>query len=270
MFVCFRSHQRLRYEARSRGYDNESGRNGVDDADRGCAGEEEYIQEGRGKDGSTRRDHYFIVKCNNYKNLDIAMSRGIWATTRSNEKKLDRAYREGSTVFLIFSIQGSGCFQGYAKMVSEVSNEAYPEFGSSNLGGIFAIQWICKGDIPFQFTQDLTNPWNENKKVQISRDSQELEPSVGAALCSLWNQMEQPYDVQQPQVPPVASRIEYQEEPLVALSQAQLDPPQAYAVMDGQAQPQVMLNTSYRLKKEHICFLFYLCLSFQLGILQHC
>jgi len=163
---------------------------------------------------------------------------------RVTRKKLDCAFREGSSVFLIFSIQGSGSFQGYAKMVSEVSNEICPDFGSANLGGIFAIQWVCRGDIPFQFTQDLTNPWNENKKVQISRDSQELEPSVGAALCSLWNQIEQPYHTQQPQQQQqaVPAGVEYQGEQLVTIQQAQLDPAQAYAVIDGQAQAQVFMT----------------------------
>ena len=173
------------------------------------------------------------------------MSRGIWATTKSNEKKLDRAYREGGAVYLVFSIQGSGSFQGYAKMVSEVTKEICADFSSSNLGGTFAIQWICKGDIPFQFTQELTNPWNENKKVQISRDSQELEPSVGAALCSLWNQLEQPYRVQQPQQQAVSSGVEYQVEPLVTLPQGQLDPTQGYAVIDGQAPAQVLNANSF-------------------------
>lgn len=245
LFVYRRPHQRSRYETRGRSFGNANGRNGVEDASRAFAGEEENIKERQGGDGSARRDRYFIVKCNNYKNLEIAMSRGIWATTRSNEKKLDRAYREGATVYLIFSIQGSGSFQGYAKMISEVSNEMCPDFGSSNLGGIFSIQWICKGDIPFHFTQDLTNPWNENKKVQISRDSQELEPSVGAALCALWNQLEQPYNFQQSQEQAVPSGVEYQGEQIVTLQQAQ----QAYAVMDGQTQAQVMLDVYYKIER---------------------
>ena len=31
------------------------------------------------------------------------------------------------------------------------------------------------------------NPWNDNKKVQISRDAQEVEPKVGQALVDLWS-----------------------------------------------------------------------------------
>ena len=204
------------------------------------------MYETQGGNYPARTDRYFIVKCNNYKNLEIAMSRGIWATTKSNERKLDRAFRDCGDVILIFSIQGSGSFQGYAKMVSEVTAETCADFGSSNLGGTFAIQWICKGGIPFQFTQELTNPWNENKKVQISRDSQELEPSVGAALCSLWNQLEQPCSMSPVPQQAVQSGVDFQVEPIAPLPQPQVDPTQAYAVIDGPTQGQVMLTISSR------------------------
>ena len=209
-------------------WNDENGRQGSD--------EKKIIDVKDSNNFAPKADRYFIVKCNNYKNLEIAMSRGIWATTKSNERKLDRAYGDGGNVYLIFSIQGSGNFQGYAKMVSEVTEKICSDFGSVNLGGTFSIQWICKGDIPFQFTQELTNPWNENKKVQISRDGQELEPSVGAALCSLWDQVGQPLAMQQQQLTPGA---EYQVDAIPGMQTAQLDPAQAYAVVEGQPQAQV-------------------------------
>ena len=55
---------------------------------------------------------YFIMKCNNDKNMSISFERNIWATTRGNEKRLNRAFNESDEVFLIFSVQGSGHFQG--------------------------------------------------------------------------------------------------------------------------------------------------------------
>jgi len=126
------------------------------------------------------------MKCNNEKNLAISFERNIWATTKSNEKRLNRAFNISDEVFLIFSIQGSGHFQGVAKMMSSISDKCCDDFGSSNLGGVFEVEWLYKEEIPFQFTQHLTNPWNDNKKVQISRDAQEVEPVVGADLVLLW------------------------------------------------------------------------------------
>ena len=42
---------------------------------------------------------------------------------RHNEEKLNAAFRAGSTVLLVFSVNMSGHFQGYAKMQSMVSRQ---------------------------------------------------------------------------------------------------------------------------------------------------
>jgi len=130
---------------------------------------------------------YFIMKCNNQRNLDISMAKGIWATTLANEKKLNRAFKETKHVILVFSVQGSGHFQGYAQMTSPIGKDKSPEFGSSSLSGVFSVEWIKKASIPFQQAHHLVNPWNDHKKVQISRDGQELEPKIGEELCKLWD-----------------------------------------------------------------------------------
>ncbi|KFQ67757.1 putative ATP-dependent RNA helicase YTHDC2, partial [Phaethon lepturus] len=54
---------------------------------------------------------YFILKSSNLQNIDISQQKGIWSTTPSNERKLNRAFWESSMVYLIFSVQGSGHFQ---------------------------------------------------------------------------------------------------------------------------------------------------------------
>lgn len=54
---------------------------------------------------------YFIMKSSNLRNLEISQQKGIWSTTPSNERKLNRAFWESSVVYLIFSVQGSGHFQ---------------------------------------------------------------------------------------------------------------------------------------------------------------
>uniref|UniRef100_A0A8C2L053 RNA helicase n=1 Tax=Cyprinus carpio TaxID=7962 RepID=A0A8C2L053_CYPCA len=132
---------------------------------------------------------YFIMKSSNMRNIDLSQQRGIWSTTPSNEHKLTRAFVESSAVFLIFSVQGSGHFQGYARMVSAVSGERCLDWGSSGLGGVFGVEWIRKESLGFQLTQQLLNPWNDNKRVQISRDAQELEPQTGSQLLQLWERI---------------------------------------------------------------------------------
>ncbi|XP_076443964.1 3'-5' RNA helicase YTHDC2-like [Babylonia areolata] len=136
---------------------------------------------------STAPCRYFVMKCNNQKNLDISQSRGIWATSAANDRKINRAFQDGKTVYLIFSVQGSGHFQGYAKMTSEIGRDKSPEFSAPGLSGTFSIEWVKRANVPFMATHHLHNQWNENRKVQVSRDGQELEPFVGDALLKLWD-----------------------------------------------------------------------------------
>uniref|UniRef100_A0AAQ5ZBL0 RNA helicase n=1 Tax=Amphiprion ocellaris TaxID=80972 RepID=A0AAQ5ZBL0_AMPOC len=115
---------------------------------------------------------YFIMKSSNSRNLEISQQKGIWSTTPSNETKLTKAFLENSLIILIFSVQGSGHFQGYAHMTSAISQESCQDWGFMGLGGMFSVEWIHKESLPFQYTQHILNSWNNNKMVQISRDGQ--------------------------------------------------------------------------------------------------
>uniref|UniRef100_A0A3B3XD58 RNA helicase n=1 Tax=Poecilia mexicana TaxID=48701 RepID=A0A3B3XD58_9TELE len=129
---------------------------------------------------------YFIMKSNSIRNIEISQQKGIWSTTPSNETKLTQGFLANSFIILIFSVQGSGHFQGYARMTSVVSQESCQDWGFMGLGGVFSVEWIHKESLPFPFTQHILNPWNDNKRVQVSRDGQELEPQAGSQLLSLW------------------------------------------------------------------------------------
>ncbi|XP_018523323.1 3'-5' RNA helicase YTHDC2 isoform X1 [Lates calcarifer] len=129
---------------------------------------------------------YFIMKSSNVRNIEISQQKGIWSTTPSNETKLTKAFLENNLIILVFSVQGSGHFQGYARMTSVISQESCQDWGFMGLGGVFSVEWIHKESLPFQMTQHILNPWNDNKKVQISRDGQELEPQAGSQLLLLW------------------------------------------------------------------------------------
>jgi hypothetical protein len=47
--------------------------------------------------------------------LDLSVEKGLWATQRHNEGVLDRAYRTAKDVYLIFGVNKSGEFYGYAR-----------------------------------------------------------------------------------------------------------------------------------------------------------
>ncbi|XP_071450252.1 3'-5' RNA helicase YTHDC2-like [Hetaerina americana] len=134
---------------------------------------------------------YFVIKANSQKAIEASLGRGVWAFTPTTERKLLKPLKEGKIVLLIFSVQGSGHFQGFARLRGEgtVEGERCPELTAPNLGAPRPVEWLKRANIPFQACRHLLNPFNENRKVQSSRDGQEIEPSVGNLLCSLWDKV---------------------------------------------------------------------------------
>ncbi|ESW30434.1 hypothetical protein PHAVU_002G152600 [Phaseolus vulgaris] len=133
---------------------------------------------------------YFIIKSLNRENIDLSIKKGIWATQIMNERILEEAFHNSGCVILIFSVNMSGSFQGYAQMMSSIGrgrDNVWSEgIGKSNpWGRSFKVQWLCFNDLPFYKTLHLKNPLNDYKPVKISRDCQELSPDIGLALCEL-------------------------------------------------------------------------------------
>ncbi|XP_019172727.1 PREDICTED: uncharacterized protein LOC109168137 isoform X2 [Ipomoea nil] len=141
---------------------------------------------GNGKLHGTR---YFIIKSLNHENLQLSVKKGIWATQVMNEHILEEAFHNSKKVILIFSVNMSGFFQGYAQMTSSVGRRDHVwsqgSGGRNPWGRSFNVKWLRLHDLPFQKTLHLKNPWNQYKPVKISRDCQELHPDVGEALCEL-------------------------------------------------------------------------------------
>ncbi|KAK4709866.1 hypothetical protein R3W88_004379 [Solanum pinnatisectum] len=133
---------------------------------------------------------YFIVKSCNRENLELSVQQGVWATQRSNEAKLNEAFDSLENVILIFSVNRTRHFQGCGKMTSRIGGAANGgnwkhEHGTAHYGRNFSVKWLKLCELSFQKTHHLRNPYNENLPVKISRDCQELEPSVGEQLASL-------------------------------------------------------------------------------------
>ncbi|CCM03681.1 uncharacterized protein FIBRA_05825 [Fibroporia radiculosa] len=79
---------------------------------------------------------YFILKSLTQKDLDISVEKGLWATQRHNETTLDQAFRTSKDVYLIFGVNKSGEFYGYAKMIGPV------------LRGEHRVSWASRTDSP--------------------------------------------------------------------------------------------------------------------------
>ncbi|CAD7963638.1 unnamed protein product [Amoebophrya sp. A120] len=148
----------------------------------GSAGNNEKKLPPPGKMHGDNRTRYFIIKCNNHKNLVSSIQNNVWATQRHNEKKLNEALRVAPFVVLLFSVNMSGSFQGYARMVGKCgASKSHDPF--NGFGSLFDIKWLKLHDLDFNDVAHVTNEWNNQLSVKISRDGQELPFSVGKQIC---------------------------------------------------------------------------------------
>uniref|UniRef100_A0A0D6R6M0 YTH domain-containing protein n=1 Tax=Araucaria cunninghamii TaxID=56994 RepID=A0A0D6R6M0_ARACU len=141
-------------------------------------------------EGKLHATRYFIIKSLSHRNIEMSIEKGIWATQVMNEPILEEAFHNSEKVILIFSVNMSGYFQGYAQMMSPVGCKRANVWSESNSGTnpwgrTFNVKWLRLHNLPFQKTVHLKNPLNEYKPVKISRDCQELTQEIGEALCSL-------------------------------------------------------------------------------------
>ena len=135
---------------------------------------------------------FFIIKSSNKENLEISQKYSEWATTLTNQKKLNEAFQT-SNVILIFSANRTGCFQGYAIMTSFIGEKRSNLWQNENnvkLGGSFGVYWLCLCEMPFNRAKNLTNPINGGELVTKSRDTQELPKDIGQQLITLCYEQE--------------------------------------------------------------------------------
>ena len=108
-------------------------------------------------------------------NINISIEHKVWATTPGPTTKLTRAFQNADHVILIFSVNESRSFQGFAIMESEPDPEYQKEFfqvdptlkDSIKYAGNFKVRWIVTCDFPFTLTSHFPpNAMNENMPIK--------------------------------------------------------------------------------------------------------
>ena len=136
-----------------------------------------------------KKARFFIIRSSNLDNIHISQTCSEWATTRSNEGRLNEAYNSSPHVFLIFAVSKIYEFKGIARMSSQITNKMnvfWKNIQTIKLGGCFKVTWITNSPLSFHRIGNMTNPYNDNELIKKSRDCTELEPSIGAELCKMF------------------------------------------------------------------------------------
>ncbi|KAL9038985.1 MAG: hypothetical protein Q9180_002801 [Flavoplaca navasiana] len=138
------------------------------------------------KAGDTR---YFIIKSWNVENVEAAQRECIWATQPHNLGNLTEAFNTCRNVILVFSVNNSRAFQGYARMLTLPSPSIpAPSWQSALLWPStdpFRIQWLTVAETRFNRVGHLKNKCNDGQPVLVGRDGQEIEGVVGRKLCEV-------------------------------------------------------------------------------------
>lgn len=80
--------------------------------------------------------------------IQLSIEHGVWATSAGPTKKLTNAFRSSDHVVLIFSVNESRSFQGFALMESEPDPYLKPELFTSDesspiqFADNFKVRWI--------------------------------------------------------------------------------------------------------------------------------
>ncbi|XP_059049004.1 YTH domain-containing family protein 3 isoform X2 [Achroia grisella] len=127
---------------------------------------------------------FFVIKSYSEDDIHRSIKYEIWCSTEHGNKRLDAAYRErereAGSVFLFFSVNGSGHFCGMARMTSAVDyNSNSSVWSQDKWKGQFRVRWIYVKDVPNVQLRHIKLENNENKPVTNSRDTQEVPHAKG-------------------------------------------------------------------------------------------
>lgn len=141
-----------------------------------------------------KTSRFFIIKSYSIDDIIKSIKYNVWCSTEEGNRKLDKAFSEtqemgNSSVYLFFSVNGSGQFCGMAQMLSRIDYGKKSKIWSQNKWtGSFNVNWIYVKDVPNAKFRHIILKYNEYKPVTNSRDTQEvLFEEAYEVLCIIRN-----------------------------------------------------------------------------------
>ncbi|KAF7193353.1 YTH domain-containing protein 1 [Pseudocercospora fuligena] len=134
---------------------------------------------------------YFMIKSWNHENVKAAQREGVWATQEKNEQLLTEAFKTSRHVLLLFSVNKSMAFQGYALMTSppdpKLPKPAWAAKLNWGTSATFTLRWLGTASIPFRTVGHLKNTLNINEDgeplaVLVGKDGQEISTDAGQGV----------------------------------------------------------------------------------------
>lgn len=132
---------------------------------------------------------FFVLKSFNFENIRISRQNGIWATGPGAVRRLEAAYQRNHPVFLLFSVNGSGGFQGIARMQSEVGVvdfDGWHGVRADQVGPTFQVRWLLETSLNMCHVGDMGNPLDDWQPLKMSRNGQEIPFAVGREVVRLF------------------------------------------------------------------------------------
>ena len=125
---------------------------------------------------------FFVIKSFSEEDVHKSIKYNVWSSSKDGNLTLSNAFRiaeDGKgNVYLFFSCNGSGRYQGVARMKTPCDENK--TFGlwtqDGKWPGLFDVEWIFIKDVPFKEFKNIiiTMKDGEVKPVSNSRDTQEI------------------------------------------------------------------------------------------------
>ena len=125
---------------------------------------------------------FFVIKSFSEEDVHKSIKYNVWSSSKDGNLTLSNAFKiaeEGKgNVYLFFSCNGSGRYQGVARMKTPCDENK--TFGlwtqDGKWPGLFDVEWIFIKDVPFKEFKNIiiTMKDGEVKPVSNSRDTQEI------------------------------------------------------------------------------------------------